>query len=133
MGAQAALKTSATKTCTKCGETKPLGGFYRSRTARLGVQSWCKICVNAQVRQRKTSLKIAGDRPVMPGFVVPEVSPERMAELARQLESLSPRQLRCRTCRQRFLANVGRYGSGGLPWCPRCIDKRVQRVLAARP
>jgi 5-methylcytosine-specific restriction endonuclease McrA len=32
------------KTCTKCGETKPLGAFSRDRSRRDGLQPWCKSC-----------------------------------------------------------------------------------------
>jgi hypothetical protein len=32
------------KTCSKCGETKPLDGFYRDRRARDGLTCQCKAC-----------------------------------------------------------------------------------------
>lgn len=32
------------KTCTKCGESKPVSGFYRERLGALGVSSRCKPC-----------------------------------------------------------------------------------------
>lgn len=35
---------TTTKTCTKCGETKPLGGFYKDKTKKMGVSSRCKPC-----------------------------------------------------------------------------------------
>jgi hypothetical protein len=38
------------KPCRKCGETKPLGDFYRSATTPSGVQYWCKACQNAAAR-----------------------------------------------------------------------------------
>lgn len=37
-----------TKTCTKCGETKPLDEFYRDRAARDGRKSYCKRCREEQ-------------------------------------------------------------------------------------
>ena len=33
-----------TKKCTKCGESKPLDGFTRSKTGRHGRHAWCKVC-----------------------------------------------------------------------------------------
>ncbi len=36
------------KTCTKCGETKPLDGFHKSKTGRLGHRADCRRCVNAR-------------------------------------------------------------------------------------
>lgn len=34
------------KTCTKCGDTKPIGEFYKRKGARFGVNSRCKICID---------------------------------------------------------------------------------------
>lgn len=36
-----------TKTCSKCGETKELGEFYRNRTMKDGRSYWCKACDTA--------------------------------------------------------------------------------------
>ena len=36
-----------TKTCSKCGETKPLEYFSRKKTGKFGRDSRCKVCVNA--------------------------------------------------------------------------------------
>ena len=33
------------KTCSKCGEVKPLDGFHKDRTKKAGVHSSCKDCV----------------------------------------------------------------------------------------
>jgi hypothetical protein len=37
-----------TKTCTKCGETKPLSEFHRAAKGKDGTRPDCKMCVNAQ-------------------------------------------------------------------------------------
>lgn len=37
----------ATKRCTKCGETKPLSGFYRNGGRGDGRHSWCAACQGA--------------------------------------------------------------------------------------
>lgn len=39
------------KTCTKCGETKPLDDFYRNRGKADGRDSWCREC--AKERRRR--------------------------------------------------------------------------------
>ena len=39
------------KTCTKCGETKPLGGFHRNRSSADGRVSWCRECVAESKRR----------------------------------------------------------------------------------
>lgn len=36
-----------TKRCTKCGETKPVDEFYRNRSHRDGLNSYCKECRRA--------------------------------------------------------------------------------------
>lgn len=52
---------STTKTCTKCGETKPLDGFHKAKGGRYGVNSKCKPCVaeNHRRYREKNRDKIA--------------------------------------------------------------------------
>lgn len=40
----------ALKTCSKCGETKPLDAFYRRKRAKDGRNGECAACVKAAVR-----------------------------------------------------------------------------------
>lgn len=49
--------TNATKTCSKCGETKPLTDFYKDKKASDGHQSWCKRCVSVDNAQRARKAK----------------------------------------------------------------------------
>lgn len=37
-----------TKTCTKCGESKPRTEFSKDAQKRDGLRSWCKTCANAE-------------------------------------------------------------------------------------
>lgn len=46
-----------TKTCTKCGEVKPLDGFHRDSKKQDGRFSHCKECVSAQHRARREARK----------------------------------------------------------------------------
>lgn len=50
------------KRCTKCGETKPLTGFYRKDPKRLS--AWCKPCQNAYRADWYT--KHQRRRPIIP-------------------------------------------------------------------
>lgn len=43
-----ALNPPEEKRCTKCTETKPREGFYKTCRASSGLMPWCKSCVNAQ-------------------------------------------------------------------------------------
>lgn len=42
-----------TKTCTTCGETKPLDDFHRHAKSPQGRRSSCKNCVRAYDRARR--------------------------------------------------------------------------------
>ena len=35
-----------TKVCTKCGETKPLGEYYKQKGGKYGVRGDCKVCLS---------------------------------------------------------------------------------------
>jgi 5-methylcytosine-specific restriction endonuclease McrA len=43
------------KRCTKCGETKPLGEFYRNKKTDDGYTVWCRSCVGISTRQYKAT------------------------------------------------------------------------------
>jgi hypothetical protein len=43
---------SASKRCTKCGETKPLSKFYRNRNTPDGMHSWCRSCRHPGIEER---------------------------------------------------------------------------------
>jgi hypothetical protein len=45
------------KTCSKCGEDKPLDGFYASKTTKDGLKADCKTCHAAAVRERRRATK----------------------------------------------------------------------------
>jgi 5-methylcytosine-specific restriction endonuclease McrA len=62
------------KTCTKCGETKPLEEFHRESRGRYGRRSRCKVCVNAQ----KKTWREANPEKVRAAFKAwREADPER--------------------------------------------------------
>lgn len=43
------------KTCSKCGEEKPLTEFSEGKPRRDGLQTWCKACVSAYQTNRYAS------------------------------------------------------------------------------
>jgi len=49
------MPVEATKTCSNCGRTKPVSGFYKMKTGRYGVMGICKQCVSEQKKQRYDS------------------------------------------------------------------------------
>jgi hypothetical protein len=52
------------KTCTRCGETKPVEAFHRNRRRKDGRQTCCKDCNNAQARawERANRRRAAANR-----------------------------------------------------------------------
>ena len=53
--------TAQTKTCSKCGKTKPVSEFYPNRRpshGRPGLKSACKDCENAARTARKAGPKL---------------------------------------------------------------------------
>ena len=50
-----------TKECARCGQEKPLSGFHKDKSGRLGVQSRCKVCALEYQKQyhQKNKDKIA--------------------------------------------------------------------------
>ena len=51
---------SNAKYCSKCGETKPVTAFGRYRSAKDGLQWWCKECQKDSSRSRRASRKANG-------------------------------------------------------------------------
>ena len=43
---------NATKTCTRCGQTKPLDEFYRNSECKGGYANQCKACVLRRDREK---------------------------------------------------------------------------------
>jgi len=45
-----------TKECTKCGQEKPLSGFHKDKSGRLGVKPQCKVCRKQYYQENKDKL-----------------------------------------------------------------------------
>lgn len=50
-----------TKTCSKCKETKHFSEFYKRKTGKDWVSSWCKVCVKLDCRKRYDKTSSATD------------------------------------------------------------------------
>lgn len=49
-----------TKTCKKCGESKPIEDFYKDAKNADGHYGKCKTCVSGRVIDRKNSVDVYG-------------------------------------------------------------------------
>ena len=81
MTATAILATVATKTCTKCGETKPETDFYKHRSYKDGFCTYCKSCDRDLHRKRN-------------------LSPEKIAALDRYESLKKSGQKECNCCHE---------------------------------
>ena len=89
----------SSKRCTKCGDTKPLDAFARSKRHARGRQPWCRACCDARkARARRTN--IAAGRCLFCGET-PAPGRRQCAEhIALQAETRARRKRlgRCRVC-----------------------------------
>lgn len=75
------------KTCTKCGEYKPLDLYYRLRAAVDGRQSWCRACMKSYINQ-KAAAKVEARKAEMGNNYVP-LSQERKRESVNRSRALA--------------------------------------------
>ena len=40
-----------TKKCSKCGEVKPINEFYKQKSHKDGLNSYCKCCMNKKIEE----------------------------------------------------------------------------------
>ena len=46
------------KTCSKCGESKPLEGFHKNKSRRDGLQTYCRKCVQVTTLANKERIRV---------------------------------------------------------------------------
>jgi hypothetical protein len=51
------------KKCSKCSAEKPLDEFHKNKATPDGLQSYCKVCVNSQIRSRRKASKSSQQPP----------------------------------------------------------------------
>lgn len=87
------------KTCTKCGEIKPLSEFYRQAECALGVRPTCKSC------DKERSAKRRAEKPEECRALVARwhaENPERKRELDARWNANNPDKVRERSARLRL-------------------------------
>ena len=102
-----------TKTCTKCGESKPLTEYHRDVGRPDGLKCYCRSCVLAVVRRWR------------------EENPERAREYGRQWRQENPERTRERArgyARQRYQENPERVREKSRQW----YQENRERVRARR-
>ena len=77
------------KTCTKCGETKPLSEFSADDAYKDGYQSHCKDCKRAYARERYAKNR---DRELARVKAWHEKNPGKATEYARRSREKHPEQ-----------------------------------------
>ena len=104
-----------TKTCTKCGECKPVGAFYSRKDAADGLRNDCKQCCKTRV-----SSYAKGNPVVLAAKQAYRAQQDRSAYLADQ--------------RRRYEANRQRYKDQAKRWGildrSRLGDTYIKTVLA---
>ena len=94
------------KTCTRCGQTKPLSGFHRDPSHSTGRKSHCRSCV------AKERLRIKAGLPPPPPAVLTEKACQRcgktqpIGEFHRYVRSLDGYRHLCKRCWQISLSRA---------------------------
>ena len=78
------------KTCSKCGETKPLSAYYRNKRAKDGRQSACKECRSAEQQAYYTR---NGDRIRATVAAYRKANPERVAAIQKVWREANPERV----------------------------------------
>jgi hypothetical protein len=98
-----------TKKCTKCGKVKPASGFFKDSSSKSGLESLCKDCHSASIKQRYQKNTLM--RKQNPEWGVPETK-------------------KCPKCRKVKPASGFRKADGrktGLTsWCKDCLNAYVR-------
>jgi 5-methylcytosine-specific restriction endonuclease McrA len=51
-----------TKSCSRCGDEKRVGCFYKNKMGKLGLSSWCKECFNENQRNYRKRPEVRAKR-----------------------------------------------------------------------
>lgn len=114
------------KRCKKCGELKPLTGFYRDTAARDGHRPECKVCTSAR---RKAWYAQNREREIARVVAWRRANPERYAERQRKYREDGRRDYRAEHLRKTFGLTQADYDAllaaqgGGCAICRRKPEK----------
>jgi NAD-dependent SIR2 family protein deacetylase len=111
-----------TKTCTKCGETKPLDEFHKNPKTRDGRQPHCKSCRVSQKKKERLALVSAGEYRCTACGIVKPLSEFHVSK------SLSQGHMpKCKLCRN-AQDRDHRYANGGKPLGNPKDPKKAARI-----
>lgn len=99
------------RTCTKCGETKPLSEFYKQETCKYGRRPDCKECVRKRSRAYMRSPRGSAQRAQ---YEQTDAYKEAKARAKRRHRRRHPQRLRARSAVWHAVAN------GDLPPASEC-------------
>jgi hypothetical protein len=107
------------KTCTKCGEKKPLSEFSKDKSAKIGVCSDCKDCRNNH--QRTETSKKYRQKYYKNYF---------KSDTGKKIQKKAQKKYRekitycCRDCGNRIAHTTALYGQGRCKKCSRTLEVR---------
>jgi 5-methylcytosine-specific restriction endonuclease McrA len=113
------------KTCTKCGETKPVSDFYKRARSNDGYMSWCKACAQVHDNARNTAPERKAARANSKRARYAPVKAANQVKQASVRAELTAATIKtCKKCRQEksiesFTVDT-RYKDGRYPWCFEC-------------
>jgi 5-methylcytosine-specific restriction endonuclease McrA len=101
------------KTCSKCGETKPLDEFNKNRNAKDGRNSYCKICHRSEAIRYERELRVK--------------DPDRVREKHKKYEDSHQEEIR-EYQRQRYVKNKAEINARNSDWYYANRDKRLASI-----
>lgn len=114
------------KLCSKCGETKPLDGFAKDRSASDGLQGSCRKCKSDQFRRWKKDGRLKPVRICATGMKYCNRCQTEKAidDFARSAANSDGRQGRCRLCQSQLATD---WNKANRDRCRQTDRNRYQR------
>lgn len=100
--------TDTTKKCSKCGEVKLLGEFYKKKMGKYGRSSYCSKCASI-INKKWYYINISGE-------VLPEARRTKGIDASKRYKKENPEKVK--ECRKREKINLSNS------YVKRCITRR---------
>lgn len=117
------------KSCSKCGDVKPLTEFYSQPAGKYGVRSRCKPCDQAQIKAAKDRRPVEEKRAAAKDYYARVLGDKRRTtraayRAANPLPSHTPFKV-CPKCGENKRRDTDYYWNGGRPvgYCKPCHGK----------